>query len=178
MPIRCLHSTMCNSWCVRESTPRIWTCNVAKWTSRPNLTLMSPRAWRNEGILPASISSFEVRGTSEESVCCRGTKLLIAGMKANYYFSFILECRSASPEVVQVYASTVRGHDSDVHDDDDDVDDGVYHRVARYTDKHSEDSHSNMMAAQRPLQGYRCEYRPRASQRRPIRRPPTRRAWR
>jgi hypothetical protein len=99
---------------------------------------MSPRAWRNEGILPASIASFEVRGTSEESVCCRGTKLLIAGMKANAYFSFILACSSASPQVIQVYASIVydhdddvHGHDRDVHDDDDDVDDGVYHSVAR-----------------------------------------------
>jgi hypothetical protein len=83
-------------------------------------------------------------------------------MKANYYFSFILECSSASPEVVQVYASIVHdhdddghGHDSDVHDDDDDVhdddddvDDGVYNSVARYMDRYSEDSHSTLMVAQ------------------------------
>jgi hypothetical protein len=74
-----------------------------------------------------------------------GTKLLIAGMKANDYFSFILACSSASPEVVQVYASIVYDHD-------DDVDGGVYHSVARYTDRHSEDSHSNRIAAQRPRQ--------------------------
>jgi hypothetical protein len=35
-------------WCVREWTPRIWTCNVAKWTSRPNPRRMSPKARRGE----------------------------------------------------------------------------------------------------------------------------------
>jgi hypothetical protein len=83
------------------------------------------------------------------------TRLSCANMKGNYYFSFILECSSASPEVVQVYASIVHdhdddvhGHDSDVHDDDGNVDGVVYNSVARYTDRHSEDSHSNMMVAQ------------------------------
>jgi hypothetical protein len=117
----------------------------------------------------------------EDPFGSRGRGLSVAIMKGNYYFSFILECSSASPEVVQLYASIVHGHDGDDHDsdghDDGDVDDGVYNSVARYKDRYSEDSHSNMMAAQRPLQGYRCEYRPLPSPGRPIRRLPTTRAW-
>ena len=98
----------------------------------------------------------------EDPFCSRGRGLSVAIMKGNYYFSFILECSSASPEVVQVYASIVHGHDrdghdhggdghghdSDGHDDDGDVDDGVYNGVARYTDRHSEDSHSTLRVAQ------------------------------
>ena len=50
----------------------------------------------------------------ENPFCSRGRGLSVAIMKGNYYFSFILECTSASPEVVQVYPSIVHDHDGDV----------------------------------------------------------------
>jgi hypothetical protein len=125
----------------------------------------------------------------EDPFCSRGRGLSVAILKGNDGFSFSLECRSASPEVVQVYASIVHGHDdgrghdddgheSGGHDDDSDVDDGVYNRVARYTGRYREDGHRDMTAAPRPRQGYPCEHRPLPSPGRPLRRLPTTRAWR
>jgi hypothetical protein len=67
---------------------------------------------------------------------------------------------SASPEVIQVYPSIVHDHDGGVDDHDGAVDDhdgaiddggdndGGDNSVARYQDRHSEDSHSNLMVAQ------------------------------
>jgi hypothetical protein len=97
------------------------------------------------------------------------------------------------PEIVKVYLSIVRSHDGDVRDRDGDIDDhgddvdghdgaiddGVSHSnsVAHYTGRHSEDSRSDLMVAQEPPQGDRCEYRPLPSQGRHRLRPPTTRAW-
>jgi hypothetical protein len=69
-----------------------------------------------------------------------------------------------SPSVVQVYPSIAHDHDGDIHDHDGDVDDhdgdaddyagaiddGLYNSnsVARYKDRHSEDSHNHLMVAQ------------------------------
>ena len=62
-----------------------------------------------------------------------------------------------SPEVVQVSPSIVHDHGGDADDhggdvDDHDgaIDDGLYNSnsAARYTDRHSEDSHSALMVAQ------------------------------
>ena len=85
-------------------------------------------------------------------------------MTGNERFSFILECTSASPEVIQVsptivhdhdgdvrdHGGDVRDHDGDVDDHDGAIDDGVYHSnsVARYTGRYSEDSNSDPMGAQ------------------------------